>query len=963
MQAPAPLENHNPASPGQPPILLPAGYRFLGSSGFGGFGILAKVEETSTGRVMALKLPHSITMLDPSRIKRFRREIELHSRLDLPGVAKVVARSLDDAFPYLGLEHYPLGNLARWLESKGEPLPVLEAAGTGFQLAATVAGLHAQEIIHRDIRPENLLVFQESPLEVHLTDFGLAFGPDDPGGLTRLADSDGFIAPEVTGALAHPACTGSDVWSLGMILAYLAYGPAGYLEPLRPGCHPPLETRDARRLLDCILHATANHPRDRYQSARELASDLEMLLGGNAPTQAVRHAAKCRRKRLTRRAAIAFGVAGLAILGPRWLLPPATRAKPVPAPKREALENAREIMAAARSGKPEKARELLALHQVELDRVPFLAKAARRAAEPSRFLLDWPGGQLPEIYHARFSPDGRILAAACKDGALRTWTWPERKPLYRSQEVGSEINMVFFSPDGATMCSIADDGFARVHDTRDGGRLVRRVKASGAALTAGCVHGNTLFVGDTDGGISRVDPVAGSVDWTVKVGVGGVESVATNGAGTILAAGLVNGLVALLDTRTSAVTGRFKLVPDIRCVEWIGNAIAVAGSARKVGLYDGSGNGPMWSWENGAHETRSISTVSREGEKPLVAAGADPGRVVLLDAANGRIEGEYLGAPELVRHVCPTPDGGHLVAVGRNGPPTIFNAESSQETRSWPHPGGSWVDAAWKDDATVAAIDTNGTVWHLTADKAIAQETRARPSPGAMPVAFSPGGPVLWKHGDDIILSTAANRQATLFQAGSHLGGIHIDQEICAVAARGKLAIATAADGFKSFRVIPLTEENLETVKIVRDGSTLVVTCHDSATLYNIPTMVEIGRFPGMNPFGPLCAHVCAPGCLLIGTRGGTVLFLDLKTRSIRSSNQVSPRPVCAITSHEPSGLLVTASAEGQVLTHGLGAKAAGPDWNLPGSPLISKMAVSPAGENLMAMGLSGQRSMITLWA
>jgi WD40 repeat protein len=576
--------------------------------------------------------------------------------------------------------------------------------------------------------------------------------------------------------------------------------------------------------------------------------------------------------------------------------------------------------------------------------------------------MDWLGEELPEIYHIAFSPDGRLMAAACQDGALRVWSWPERKPLFRAKGIGCEINMVFFSPDGSAIWSIADDGAVRVHKVAHRGDQCREIKLSNLSLPSGCVHDNCLFVGDTDAGITKVDPATGSVLWSARVGSGRVESVAAKADGTILAVGLVDGLVALVDASSATSKGQFRLVPDIRWIDWFGNDIVVGGPANRVSYHNGADFRQIWSWSNGGNEARSVSILKRHDANPLVVAGADPGKVVLLDPASGNIERAYHGAPEIVRHACPSPDGNQLVAVGRNGPPTVFDATRSQEIRNWNHPTGKWVDARWADNSTLLALDTNGAIWALTTSAMNLRTSLPKPSAEAMAIGFVIGGPILWKCGSDVILSTKDTNSRANFIVGLDLGGFYIDNEFCAVAIKEKIIFATALDGFSRFRHIKFAEERLEAVNIVRDGSTLAVTCEHTVIVYSLPEMVELARFPRSEFFGALCAHIPSPGTLCIGRRSGELRMLDLKTMSFRSSIQVSPHPVSAITSHEPSGLLFTASIEGRVFTHGLRSGTVGPEWKIPSSQIISKLAISQSGERLMSLSESGRQSMITLW-
>jgi hypothetical protein len=272
------------------------------------------------------------------------------------------------------------------------------------------------------------------------------------------------------------------------------------------------------------------------------------------------------------------------------------------------------------------------------------------------------------------------------------------------------------------------------------------------------------------------------------------------------------------------------------------------------------------------------------------------------------------------------------------------------------------VDAAWTDSSTVLALDTGGAVWRLTPGEAEPTASFPKPSADAVALGFAPEGVVLWKCGGDIAVTTRETKSPARFPAETGLGAIHIDKDFCAVVLSGKIALATAADGFSRFVPTRFDQERIDAIKLVRHQATLAVTCEDTIIVYRLPDIIELRRFPRSGMFGALCAHIPCSGTICIGHRAGDVRILDLNTMSLRHGIRVSSHAVTAITSHEASGLMFTASLQGHIFTHGLPSGSVGPEWKIPASQIVSKLAVSPHGEHLMSLSESGRKSMITIW-
>lgn len=941
------------------PVILPHGYEFDSICGIGGFGILVKAVDKTTGHVCVLKLPHTLTLLEPSRLRRFRREIALHSRLDIPGIAKVIARGLRGDMPFLALDYYPLGSLASWFESKSATLTIAKTIEFGVSLSLTVSKIHTNGLVHRDMRPENLLVRNEVPLEVDVTDFGMATGIHDSGGLTNLVDCDGFLAPEITGEIVQKATPSADVWSLGIILAFLVWGPSNYLSVLKAGCKPLDKSQEAIYLLACIRHCTRYYPCDRYQNMNEVKSDLERIIQGKEPEIAIRHDRRNRFHRVTRRVALGIlGVFSFSLAREYF----SDKSSHEYNEKLSYFNIARQIINECRLGNLNKARELWGLHEDELRSFPFLHARIVRTLDPRKQSLDWNGQNLPEIYHVSFSPDGKLLASACQDGSVRIWSWSDRKPIFQSDLIGSEINMVFFDKTGKRLFSLADDGNVRIHEFNNKNDDVINITVSKSPLCAGCFHDDKLYVGDSDGNVSCLIPNNANTLWSARPNSGRIESMALKKDGKILAIGMVDGSVILMDASNAKVIGKFKLIPDIRWIDWDGNDIVIAGPSRDIGRFSGDNYLELWSWSNGHDETRSVMSLDSIAHVPMLIGSADKGKVVLLNSATGSMVSQYYGAPELVRYSCVSPDKTQILAVGRHGNPSIFNATRSQDCKDWHHPANKWVEAVWIDNSSVMALDYEGKSWVLNGSHDFIQQQFSKPSPDAKAIGFFPRATILWKAGNDIVLTVGDKGEVARCFAGSFHGDIYIDNEYCVVVLEDKIAIASIAPGYSRFQYTDLPIGRMDAIRITRIDDNLVIVCEDTMVCYSLTARHEIARFPRSDTFAPLCAAKLPSGMVCIGRRSGTIIICDPTKLTLAGSIQVSSKSVTAIGVDQKSGVILAASVDGRITTHDSRDSFPGPEWRLQQSAIVSKLSFSPDSRSFMVMCSLGETSTITIF-
>ncbi|MEI7032704.1 bifunctional serine/threonine-protein kinase/ABC transporter substrate-binding protein [Streptomyces pratensis] len=194
-------------------------YRPLARLGAGGMGVVY-LGRSEGGALAAVKVIRAEHAADPGYRARFRREAEAAARVSGPWVVPVLGADTEAPAPWLATAFVPAPSLGE-VVGAGGPLPPATVRALGSRLAAALASLHATGLIHRDVKPGNVLLALDGP---RLIDFGIA----RHGGATALTATDavigtpGYLAPEQASAgPPGPAC---DVFSLGCVLVYAATG-------------------------------------------------------------------------------------------------------------------------------------------------------------------------------------------------------------------------------------------------------------------------------------------------------------------------------------------------------------------------------------------------------------------------------------------------------------------------------------------------------------------------------------------------------------------------------------------------------------------------------------------------------------------------------------------------------------------------------------------------------------------
>ena len=266
--------------------------RTLGS---GGMGEVYLARDRVLGRDVALKVLRTQYAGDSEFAERFKREARSAASLSHPNIVQIYDRGdTEDGSSYIAMEYVPGGTLKEKIVGDG-PLGTRGAAALGAQVAAALGAAHERGMVHRDIKPQNVLLTDRGDAKV--ADFGIARAGSSvtisrTGSVLGTA---GYMSPEQ--ALGKPATPKSDLYSLGVVLFEALTGELPYTadnpiavsmkhvnEPVRPpGEIDPTIPEGMNALVTRLM---AKDPEDRYATADELADDLWKISRGREPTAA-----------------------------------------------------------------------------------------------------------------------------------------------------------------------------------------------------------------------------------------------------------------------------------------------------------------------------------------------------------------------------------------------------------------------------------------------------------------------------------------------------------------------------------------------------------------------------------------------------------------------------------------------------------------------------------------------------
>ncbi len=771
------------------------GYRLEEEIRSGGMGTVWKATQSSSNRVVAIKMILGGFSAKSTDHMRFMAESVAMASVKHSNVLEVLEFGNANGRPFLAMEYLPGGSLADRIQEQNR-LDQKTASHLLIKICNGVQAAHDLGIVHRDLKPENILFDNEG--EPKVIDFGLAKQLEVSVNTVShvVLGTPCYMAPEQAEGKSRFVGPEADVYALGVILyecltGTLPFKGDNHLHILRmvsettpesPRVHVPSLPRDIDRI---CLKCLAKDPNERYRSCRELAEDLQRFNEGK-PVLARRSkpwgriwfwARKNRVLAATAASALflllisSVGFAGLSI----WALTERNnaRTKESQATQSEAhavsqqnmaesqvyIGNVQRALSEWKYGRPQTARD-------RLEACPFEKRDwehdfVNTTVRANQVVLE---GHTAEVQSIAYSPDGKWIASGSDDQAIKIWDAAQGTLVKTLVGNSGFVRSVSFSGDGSTLAGATTDGMINIYDVRTW-NLKRQVEGPsdhvgpfffrksialdplGKIVAVGMMQSGVILFSNTETG-KQTNMLQYKTDH--------INQIAYSTDGKRLIAGMDKNTVVIWDIQTNKILHDLIIggrdATKCVCFSMDGKNFAAGGDDTMVRIWD-TATGKLTHVLNGHSDTVTSVAISPDGK--WLASGSDDHTIRIWNVETGDLARVLKGHGDVLRGVVFSPDGGKLASASWDKTVRIWDYLMDQGNRTLNIGAKKSRDVSLsRDGKLIAAAMDDGFVkiWSGKKNHILTKTNKAKSNNHICGTDFNPNGNRIVAGGADALL-------------------------------------------------------------------------------------------------------------------------------------------------------------------------------------------------------------------